>query len=100
MAGFLEMPRARVRWFLSTNPADLPFPVQAGVRTTYRSITVDEEEIEFTGGFADLHTRVYAETLAGRGFGLQEARPSIELVHRLRRAEISPKDGMQHDFLK
>jgi UDP-N-acetyl-2-amino-2-deoxyglucuronate dehydrogenase len=100
MAGFLEMPRARVRWFLSTDPADLPFPVQPGVRTTYRSITVDGEEIEFTGGFADLHTRVYAETLVGRGFGLPEARPSIELAYRLRRAEISPKDGMQHPFLK
>lgn len=100
MAGFLDMPRARVRWFLSTDPADLPFPVQPGVRSTYRSITVDGEEIEFTGGFADLHTRVYEETLAGRGFGLQQARPSIALVHRLRQAEISPKDGMQHDFLK
>ena len=86
--------------FLSTHPADLPFPVQPGVRSTYRSITVDGEEIEFTGGFADLHTRVYEETLAGRGFGLQQARPSIALVHRLRQAEISPKDGMQHDFLK
>jgi UDP-N-acetyl-2-amino-2-deoxyglucuronate dehydrogenase len=87
-AGFLELERADVRWFLSTDVTDLPFEAQPGVRTTYRSITVDGQEIEFSEGFADLHTRVYEETLAGRGFGIDDARPSIELTHRIRHAPI------------
>jgi UDP-N-acetyl-2-amino-2-deoxyglucuronate dehydrogenase len=88
-AGVLELERARVRWFLSIDGADLP----AGVKGTYRSMTVDGREVEFTEGFADLHTRVYAETLAGRGFTIADARPSIELVHRLRTAAVvKPSD--------
>jgi UDP-N-acetyl-2-amino-2-deoxyglucuronate dehydrogenase len=84
MAGYLQLERARVRWFLSTDTTDLPFPPQPGVKTTFRSITVDGKEVEFSDGFTDLHTRVYEETLAGRGFGIDESRPSIELSHRLR----------------
>ena len=80
----LELERADVRWFLSTDIRDLPFPPQPGVKTTYRSITVDGEEIEFSEGFADLHTRVYEEVLAGRGFGIDDARPSIELTLAIR----------------
>jgi len=63
-----------VRWFLSTDPRDLPFPPQPGVKTTHRSIVVDGEEMVFTEGFTDLHTRVYEEILAGRGPGIVEAR--------------------------
>ncbi len=88
MAGALELTGADVRWFLSVSPDDLPFVPEPGKRSTYRSITVDGEEIEFTDGFADLHTRVYEETLAGRGFSITDARPSIELVHRLRTESI------------
>lgn len=88
MAGFLELERARVRWFLSVDPADLPFPVEPGVRSTFRSITVDGEEVEFTEGFTGLHTRVYEETLAGRGFRIADARPAIDLVYRIRTAEV------------
>jgi UDP-N-acetyl-2-amino-2-deoxyglucuronate dehydrogenase len=99
MAGFLELEHARVRWFLSIDPADLPFPVQPGSRSTYRSITVDGQEIEFSEGFTDLHTRVYEETLAGRGFGIAAARPSIQLTHRIRTAELSPVDGLAHPYL-
>jgi UDP-N-acetyl-2-amino-2-deoxyglucuronate dehydrogenase len=84
MAGALELERARVRWFLSVGREDLPFAAQPGQRSTYRSITVDGDEIEFTEGFTDLHTRVYERTLAGDGFGIADARPSIELVHRIR----------------
>jgi UDP-N-acetyl-2-amino-2-deoxyglucuronate dehydrogenase len=87
--GFLELQRADVRWFLSTDRADLPFAPEPGTRTTFRSITVDGEDIEFSDGFADLHTRVYEETLAGRGFGIDDARPSVELTSLIRRAAVA-----------
>jgi UDP-N-acetyl-2-amino-2-deoxyglucuronate dehydrogenase len=99
MSGFIELERARVRWFLSVDSQDLPFPAQVGGKTTYRSITVDGQGVEFSEGFTDLHTRVYEETLAGRGFGIAEARPSIELTYQIRTAPISPKDECAHPFL-
>ncbi len=85
VGGTMELPGADVEWFLSIDAADLPAERPDG-QTTYRSITVDGEEIEFSGGFRDLHTVVYEEALAGRGFGIADARPSIELVHRIRTA--------------
>ncbi|MBC7879034.1 MAG: Gfo/Idh/MocA family oxidoreductase [Anaerolineales bacterium] len=100
MSGFIELERARVHWYLSVDKNDLPFSAKVGGKTTYRSITVDGREIEFSEGFTDLHTRVYEETLAGRGFGIQDARPSIQLTHAIRTAEISPKDDMAHPLLK
>lgn len=92
IAGFLELERARVRWMLSTDYTDLPFRPEPGVRTTFRSITVDGDEVEFSDGFGDLHTRVYEEVLAGRGFGLDDSRSSIELSYRIRstKAEVVP----------
>lgn len=99
MSGFLDLELARVRWFLSVERADLPDDVLASGRTTYRSIAVDGEEIEFTDGFSDLHTRVYEETLAGRGFGIEDARPAIELVHRIRTSGLSPIDDCSHPFV-
>lgn len=89
-AGALELERADVTWYLSTESADLPFSPQPGAKTTYRSITVDGEEIEFSDGFADLHTRAYEEVLAGRGFGIDVARPSVELTSRIRTLTIGP----------
>lgn len=86
-AGLLELEHADVEWLLSIDAADLPESV-AGRQPTYRSITVDGEEVEFSGGFRDLHTVVYEETLAGRGFGIADARPSIELVHQIRTAPL------------
>lgn len=100
MAGFIELERARVRWFLSVDKSDLPEQAKSANKTTYRSITVDGKEIEFSEGFTDLHTKVYEKTLAGRGFGIRDARPSIELTYKIRTAEISPKDGMAHPLLK
>ncbi|MBC8333343.1 MAG: Gfo/Idh/MocA family oxidoreductase [Anaerolineae bacterium] len=100
MSGYMELERAKVKWFLSTDYRDLSFPVEPGVRSTHRSITVDGDEIEFTGGFTDLHTRVYEETLAGRGFGIDDARPSITLVSEIRHAPILPVDGLAHDLLQ
>jgi UDP-N-acetyl-2-amino-2-deoxyglucuronate dehydrogenase len=90
--GVLELERARVRWFLSIDRDDLP----AGAKGTYRSMTVDGREVEFTEGFADLHTRVYAETLAGRGFTIADARPSIELVHRIRTDALAAPTADAH----
>jgi UDP-N-acetyl-2-amino-2-deoxyglucuronate dehydrogenase len=83
IGGAMELANADVQWFLSIDAADLPVSLER-VQSTYRSITVDGEEIEFSGGFRDLHSVVYEETLAGRGFGIEHARPSIELVHRIR----------------
>ena len=93
-AGFLVCGRARIRWFLSVDRADLPR--QADGQTTYRSITIDGEEIEFSTGFADLHTRSYEEIVAGRGFGLDEARASVEIVSAFRSGTIEPFRGERH----
>jgi UDP-N-acetyl-2-amino-2-deoxyglucuronate dehydrogenase len=100
MSGFIELERARVRWFLSVDKNDLPEQAKSANKTTFRSITVDGKEIEFSEGFTDLHTKVYEETLAGRGFGINDARPSIELTYNIRTAEISPKDELAHPLLK
>jgi UDP-N-acetyl-2-amino-2-deoxyglucuronate dehydrogenase len=99
MSGYIELENAYVRWFLSVDVKDLPDSSKRDGKTTYRSITVDGQEIEFSGGFSDLHTRVYEETLAGRGFGIQDARPSIALTHRIRTSEISPIDSLAHPKL-
>jgi UDP-N-acetyl-2-amino-2-deoxyglucuronate dehydrogenase len=99
MSGMIELERAHVRWFLSVDANDLPNQAVPGGKTTYRSITVDGQEIEFSEGFADLHTRVYEETLAGKGFRIADARPSIELTHRIRTASISPLDTHSHPLL-
>lgn len=92
-AGTLVLANADVRWYLSAESVDLPFPPEPGKRTTFRSITVDGEQLEFSDGFTDLHTRVYEEVLQGRGFGIADARPSIELSHRIRHTPLSEKTG-------
>ncbi|MBX3210146.1 MAG: Gfo/Idh/MocA family oxidoreductase, partial [Labilithrix sp.] len=101
MAGFLELEQARVAWFLSVEARDLPETAQQpGAPRTFRSIAIDGTEVEFSTGFADLHTRVYEATLAGRGFGIDDARASIELAHRLRTAELQSATGLVHPFLR
>lgn len=100
MSGFIELEHARVRWFLSVDKNDLPAQAKANNKTTYRSITVDGKEIEFSEGFTDLHTKVYEETLAGRGFSIKDARPSVQLTHDIRTASISPLDTLAHPLLK
>jgi UDP-N-acetyl-2-amino-2-deoxyglucuronate dehydrogenase len=87
-SGTLDLERADVIWRLSAEAGDLPFAPVAGSKTTFRSMTVDDEQLEFSDGFTDLHTRVYEEVLAGRGFGVEDARPSIELTHQIRHAPI------------
>jgi UDP-N-acetyl-2-amino-2-deoxyglucuronate dehydrogenase len=98
-AGLIELERARVRWFLSVDRRDLPFQASAG-KSTYRSISVDGSEVEFSEGFTDLHTRVYERTLAGHGFGLLDARPSIELVHAVRDAQVTAAGTDAHPNLR
>jgi UDP-N-acetyl-2-amino-2-deoxyglucuronate dehydrogenase len=99
MAGCFELQRARVRWYLSTDASDLPFAPEPGKRTTFRSIVVDGREVEFTDGFADLHTRVYEHVLNGEGFGIRDARPSIELAHRIRHAAATEPSVTPHPLL-
>ena len=98
-AGCLQFDQAKVRWFLSVEASDLPEHIQ-GQHTTYRSITVDGEEVEFSGGFADLHSESYRHIVGGEGFGLDDVRPSIELVSKVRSQEPSPKAGDPHPFTK
>ncbi len=99
-AGYLEFEKARVRWFLSINYDVIPEEIKAKGQRTYRSITVDGEEIEFSGGFFDLHTKSYENIIAGKGFGLDDARKSIEIVYQIRNAEIELNKGEQHPFVK
>lgn len=98
-AGYLEYEHARVRWFLSVNIEDMPvFQREAG-RRTYRSITINGEEIELSNGFTDLHIRSYKEILAGRGFGLEDNRTAINTVAGIRNAAIAPLRGDYHPLL-
>ena len=100
VSGFLELENARVRWFMSLDSDDLPLAaVQKGQRT-YRSIMVDGEEIEYSDGFTDLHTITYKEILAGRGFGVDDARQSVEIAYGIRNAKPVGLKGDFHPILK
>ncbi len=100
MAGFLELERANVKWFLSIDKNDLPQNEIETGKPTFRSIKVDGEEIKFSEGFTDLHTKVYKEILAGKGFGISDARASIELAHKIRNAVISKDLDIVHPNLQ
>lgn len=95
-AGFLEYERARVIWFLSIDASDLPAEVQ-GKKTTFRNIDISGEQLEFSEGFTDLHTVSYSEILAGRGYGLSDARHCVETVSRIRTLPLV-KTGEIHPF--
>lgn len=99
-AGYLEFENARVRWFLSINAEYLPQEVKAKGQTTFRSITIDGEELEFSGGFTDLHTMVYQDILNGKGYGLEAARTAIEIVHKIRNSTPTTEKGDRHPFLR
>lgn len=98
-AGFLEYERARVRWFLSIDANDLPDEVK-GKKPTFRSIDISGEQLEFSEGFTDLHTVSYREILAGRGYGLADARHCVETVDVIRSAAAQPAGSLGHPFLQ
>ena len=99
-SGYLEFERARVRWFLSINYDLIPQEIKAKGQRTYRSITIEGEELEFSGGFSDLHTKVYDGVLEGNGYGLEDARQAIEIVHTIRNSEPIGLKGDFHPLAK
>jgi len=92
--------RKRVRWFLSIDNNDLPEAVKEKGKRTFRNITVDGEELEFSEGFTDLHTVTYREILKGNGYGLEDARQSIETVYQIRNSTLSILSGEYHPLIK
>ena len=99
-AGYLELKKARIRWYLSLRKETIPEAVKKEGIATYRSITMEGEEIEFSGGFTDLHTISYRDIIAGKGFGIYEARKSIEIVHDIRTSKPIGLKGDYHPILK
>lgn len=99
-AGYLEFKQARVRWFLSINYDTIPQNIRDTGMRTYRSMTLEGEEIEFSGGFTELHNKSYQAVLDGKGFGLEEARQSLEIVHQIRNSEPIGLKGDYHPFAK
>ncbi len=99
-SGFLELERARVRWYLSLDFNDVLRACNDKNVRTYRSITIDREEIEFSTGFEDLHTRSYIKIFEGEGYGLMEAKPAIETVYNIRNAIPVGLKGDYHPLCK
>lgn len=99
-AGFLELEKARVRWFLSLDYEDIPDAIKAKDQRTYRNISVDGEELEFSTGFTDLHTKTYMEIIKGKGFGLSDAKSSIETVYSIRNSKPVGLKGEYHPIIK
>ncbi|MDX9928495.1 MAG: Gfo/Idh/MocA family oxidoreductase [Bacteroidales bacterium] len=99
-AGYMELDNARIRWFLSLDLNDLPQPEKEAGKRTYRSVSVDGEEFEFSDGFTELHTITYREILSGRGYGLEDSRQSVETVYAIRNSRPSPIKGEYHPFIK
>jgi UDP-N-acetyl-2-amino-2-deoxyglucuronate dehydrogenase len=99
-AGYLELEKARVRWFLSIDYNDIPKEIKKNGQRTFRSITVDGKEIEFSGGFTDLHTMSYEEILKGKGFGLEAGRNAIQTVYDIRNTAPLGLKGDYHPIIK
>lgn len=99
-AGYLALERAKVRWFLSVDFNDVPDEVKAKGQRTFRSINIEGEELEFSGGFTDLHTVSYQEILKGKGYGLADARSSIQTVHHIRNTKPLGLTGDYHPYCK
>ena len=103
-SGYLEYENARVKWFLSIDANNLPENAIQGEKLTYRSITINDgsstEELEFSGGFTDLHTMSYENILAGNGFGVEENRTAIETVENIRNQELVEAGDNAHPLLR
>ena len=96
-AGYLEFEKARVRWYLSIDENSLPNRIAQLGQRTYRSITINGEELEFSSGFTELHTDSYRQILKGEGFGLDDAKESIKIAQKIRNNVIFTK-GEKHPF--
>lgn len=99
-AGYLELKNARVRWFLSVDYNDVPIDIKAKGQRTFRSILIEGKEIEFSEGFTDLHNSTYTNIIEGKGFGLDEARQSIQIVYKIRNSQVLGLKGNYHPFCK
>ena len=99
-SGYLEFERARVRWFLSINYDLLPEEIKTKGERTYRSISIEGEEIEFSGGFTNLHTKIYKDIISNKGYGLEDARQAIEIVHDIRTKSPIGLKGDYHPMAK
>jgi UDP-N-acetyl-2-amino-2-deoxyglucuronate dehydrogenase len=99
-SGMLELENANVSWYLSLDSKDLPESALKNNLTTFRSITIDNKELEFSGGFTDLHTLSYENILAGKGFGIKDSQQSIEIAHKIRNQELSFSKADKHPFVK
>tara|TARA_B110000008_G_scaffold279703_1_gene328063 strand:- start:3900 stop:4856 length:957 start_codon:yes stop_codon:yes gene_type:complete len=98
-AGYIEFEKARVRWFLSIDQEDLPDHIKTKNQSTYRSITIDQTEIEFSGGFTELHSESYKKILDGQGFGLEAAKPSVKIAHEIRNLQILKNSSLTHKLI-
>jgi UDP-N-acetyl-2-amino-2-deoxyglucuronate dehydrogenase len=101
-AGYLELERARVRWYLSVDKADVPADVRQQGKSTFRTVMVDGKQVEFSEGFTDLHTVLYKEILAGRGFGIRDTYDSVALAQQIRTATpiANPNPEFVHELLR
>jgi UDP-N-acetyl-2-amino-2-deoxyglucuronate dehydrogenase len=98
--GFLELEKADIRWFLSLDNNDIPETLKKQGKRTYRSLSLEGEEIEFSDGFTDLHTESYKQIIEGKGFGLMDAKSSVTIVHQIRNSKVIGLTGDYHPFLK
>jgi len=98
-SGLLQLEKANIKWFLSIDRNDLPKKAKENNQPTYRSIKIDEREIEFSGGFTDLHSASYQDILDGRGYGITAARNSIEIAHKIRN-QVPEMKGDRHSLFK
>ena len=98
-SGLLQLENANIRWYLSIDKNDLPIEATSNDLSTYRSISVDGDDFEFSGGFTDLHTESYKSILEGSGFGLDDARNSIEIAHLIRNQAITTNKSDAHPLL-
>ena len=99
-AGFLQLEKARVRWFLSINYDTIPEEIKNKGMRTFRSITIEGEEFEFSGGFTELHTKSYEHILSGEGFRISEAEKAIHAVHKIRQTNPVGLKGDYHPLAK
>lgn len=99
-AGFLQLENARVRWFLSLDYNDVPKDIQEKKQRTFRSITIENEDLEFSQGFTDLHTISYKHILEGKGYGLNDVKPCIQTVYNIRNSNPVGLKGDYHPFIK